>query len=67
MNYFIQLDYKQFMKIYDETIAPWPLFPCTSITGANGNRISQQYLIPVLDLGHKQNMFRRTEFSVKEC
>ena len=33
------------MKISHETIAPWPLFPHTFLTGANGNRTSQQYLI----------------------
>ena len=45
MNHFIHLDYKKFMKISHERIAPWPLFPHIFITGANGNRISQQYLI----------------------
>ena len=45
INHFIHLDYKQFMKISHETIAPWSLFPHTFITGVNGNRISQQYLI----------------------
>ena len=44
-NCFIQLDYKQFMKISHETIAPWPLFHYTFIMGANGNRTSRQYLI----------------------
>ena len=33
------------MKVSHETIAPWPLFPHTFITGANGNRILHQYLI----------------------
>ena len=47
------------MTISYETIAPWPLFPHTFVTGANGNRISQQYLILVIS--------RRTEFSVTEC
>ena len=45
MNHFIHLDYKQFVKISHETIAPWPLFPHTFITGADGNTISQLYLI----------------------
>ena len=62
MNYSIQLDYNQFMKINYETIASWPFFPQTSITGANGN------ITAILDLGHTgQNMFRRTEFFVTEC
>ena len=61
MNHFIHLDYKQIMKISHETIAPWPLFPHTFITESNGN------ITAILDLGHKQNMFRRTEFSVIEC
>ena len=41
----IHLEYKQFVKISHETIAPWPLFPLTFIMGADGKRISQQYLI----------------------
>ena len=45
MNHFIHLDYKQFVKISHETIAPWPLFLHTFITGAGRNRISQHYLI----------------------
>ena len=52
MNHFIHLDYKRFVKISHETIAPWPLFPHTFIRGGGGggggadrNRISQQYLI----------------------
>ena len=45
MNNFIHLGCKQFMKISHETIAPWPLFPHTFMTGASGNRILQQYLI----------------------
>ena len=45
MNHFIHLDHKQFVKISHETIAPWPLFPHTFITEADGNRISQHYLI----------------------
>ena len=45
MNHFIHLDYKQSVKISHKTIAPWPLFPHTSITRADGNRMSQQYLI----------------------
>ena len=62
MNHFIRLDYKQFVKISHETIAPWPLFPHTFITGAGVNRITA-----ILGLGHKQNLFRRAEFSVTEC
>ena len=45
MSHFIHLDYKQFVKISHETIAPWPLFLHTFIAGADGNRISHQYLI----------------------
>ena len=52
------------MKISHETIAHCPLFPHTFITGVNGNKISQQY---ILDHEQKQNVFRRTEFSVTEC
>ena len=36
MNHFIHLDYKQFVKISHETIAPWPLFPHIFITGLTG-------------------------------
>ena len=42
INHFIHLDCKQFVKISHETIALSPLFPHTFITGADGNRISQQ-------------------------
>ena len=49
------------MKISHETIAPWPLFPHIFIRRANGN------ITTILDLGHQQNMFRRTELSVAEC
>ena len=64
MNYFINLDYKQFMKISHETIAPWPLFPHTFITGANRNRISQQYLILGIIKTCSEELH---EFSVTEC
>ena len=61
MNHFIHLDDKQFVKISHETITPWPLFPHTFITGADRN------ITAILDLGDKQSMFRRAEFSATEC
>ena len=67
MNHFINPDYEQFIKISQS--APWPLFSYTFITGGGGRGGGKREynITAVLDLGHKQNMVRKTEFSATEC